>query len=272
MSEPLRTVLALNPSPMTLDGTRTFIVGHRRPAVIDPGPDIPEHVDAIERALNGAAPAVILLTHGHGDHADAVPELARRTGAPVAMARAAPHLPFAPSLVSRWLEDGEEIDTDAGPLISLPTPGHAPEHVSFLWRGAPGGPAMFVGDTFMGQGDTTLVSPPEGDLGAYLRSLDRVAAAAPAVLHPAHGPAIRDAMAAVERYRKHRAERVEQVVRALRRAGPSRPGALLDAVYGAALHPALRLAAEGSLAAILAYLAGEGRVTVAPGGAYTLVS
>ncbi|HEX2204142.1 MAG TPA: MBL fold metallo-hydrolase [Longimicrobium sp.] len=268
----LRTILAPNASPMTLDGTRTFVVGRRAPAVVDPGPADPAHLDAIVRALGGAAPVAILLTHSHRDHADGALPLAERTGAPVRMARGAFSLPFGENRVERWLEDGDVTGTDAGPLVVVATPGHAPEHLAFHWTGpdAPEGGALFAGDAFMGQGDTTLVSPPEGDLAAYLRTLDRVESLAPGVLHPAHGPEIADPLAAVARYRAHRMERIAQVVRALRQAGPSRPGALVDAVYGAELHPGLRMAAEGSLYAILGYLEASGRARVDPDDTYTL--
>ena len=268
----LRTILAPNPSPMTLDGTRTFVVGRARAVVIDPGPDDPAHLDAIVDALEGRAPALIALTHAHGDHADAAPALARRTGAPVAMARGALHLPFPPSTVTRWLRGGEQIATDAGNLQPIATPGHAPEHLCFLWTGGPAEHhrALFAGDMFMGGGDTTLVAPPEGDLTAYLASLDRVRAAAPTVIHPAHGPPLTDTAEAIERYRRHRAERIAQVVRALREEGAASPGALVDRVYGAALHPGLRGAAEGSLRAILAHLHATGRTVPGADGRIAL--
>jgi glyoxylase-like metal-dependent hydrolase (beta-lactamase superfamily II) len=279
----LRTLLAPNPGAMTLDGTRTFIVGRDRPAVIDPGPDDPAHLRAILGALGGAAPAAILLTHSHADHTAAAPALAEATGAPVMIATI-PHPPRPASrtagqggrtetgdeetaIVTRWLGEGDEIETDAGTLAVIHTPGHAPEHVAFHH---PESGALFVGDTFMGGLDTTLVSPPEGDLAAYLRTLERIAALSPSVLYPAHGPPIEDAAEAVARYRRHREERIAQVVRALRAGGPARTGELIDAVYGAGLDPRLRLAAEGSLEAILGYLSAEGRARALPDGRHTL--
>jgi hydroxyacylglutathione hydrolase len=248
-----RVIRAPNPSPMALDGTRTYVVGRERPVVVDPGPDDAGHLDAIERELGGAAPVAILLTHAHPDHADAAPALARRTGAPVWMGRGALHPP--PLDVARWLEDGDEVETDAGLVRAVATPGHAPEHLAFHHADV-----LIAGDAFMGGSDTTLVAPPEGDLAAYMRTLDRVAALGVARILPAHGPPIDDPAAAVERYRAHRRERIEQVVRALRQAGPARPDGILDAVYGPELHPALRGAAEGSLHAILAFLRATGRV------------
>jgi glyoxylase-like metal-dependent hydrolase (beta-lactamase superfamily II) len=263
----IRSLLAPNPGAMTLDGTRTYIVGRERPAVVDPGPDHPAHLRAIMDALGGGSPSAILLTHSHSDHTALAPALAAEMGAPVMIGRGS-HQADGSDLISRWLEEGDEIETDAGVLRVIHTPGHAPEHVAFHH---PESGALLVGDTFMGGLDTTLVSPPEGDLGAYLRSLDRIASLSPSVLHPAHGPDIADAAEAVVRYRRHREERIAQVVRALRAAGPSHTGDLIDAVYGAELDPRLRLAAGGSLTAILGYLAAEGRARVLPDGRHTLL-
>jgi glyoxylase-like metal-dependent hydrolase (beta-lactamase superfamily II) len=255
----LQSILAPNPSPMTLDGTRTFIVGRERAVVIDPGPDDPAHLEAIAGALDGRTPIAILLTHGHGDHSAAAGLLFARTGAPVRMARGA--LVPLQEVITEWIEDGERMETDAGALTAVATPGHAPEHVCFLWTEGPAehDRALFAGDMFMGGGDTTLVAPPEGSLTDYLASLDRLEALRPGAIHPAHGPPIAGGMEAIRRYRAHRAERIEQVVRALRH-GPAAPGELIDRVYGAELHPQLRGAAEGSLRAILAHLARTGRV------------
>lgn len=255
----LQTILAPNPSPMTLDGTRTYVVGRERPVVVDPGPNDPAHLDAVVAALGGRTPVAVLLTHSHPDHADAARPLSARTGAPVWMAPGA----FArvTGSVTRWLWDGERIETDAGVLHAVATPGHAPEHFCFLWTEAPPGHerALFAGDMFMGGGDTTLVAPPEGDLTEYLASLDRLEALRPGAIHPAHGPSIADGMEAIRRYRAHRAERIEQVLRALR-DGPAVPAELIGRVYGPELHPELRSAAEGSLLAILAHLSAAGRV------------
>jgi glyoxylase-like metal-dependent hydrolase (beta-lactamase superfamily II) len=256
---------------MTLDGTRTYVVGRARPAVVDPGPAIDSHVDAIVRLLDGAAPAAILLTHAHGDHAAAAPALALRTGAPVMMARGTLHLPFGDDLVVRWLVDGASIDTDAGPLTAVATPGHAPEHLCFAGPGQSARErALFAGDHFMGDGDTTLVAPPEGNLTAYLDSLDRIASLNVQVIYPAHGPPLHDPAEAVARYRRHRTERMDGVVRALRE-GAADPARLLDRVYGPSLDPALRAAAEGSLHAVLAHLEAAGRVRRLSGGAFELV-
>lgn len=264
----LRTLLAANASPMTVDGSRTFIVGERVPVVVDPGPEDGAHLEAILRALAGRAPAAILLTHAHADHAGLARALAARTGAPIRMR---PGSPFD-HLVDRALADGERIATDAGDLHAVPTPGHAPEHACFLWTGAPPGHErrLFAGDMFVGGADTTLVAAPEGNLGDYLASLDRLEALTPTVVHPSHGPAIADGREAVRRYRAHREERIGQVVRALRQDGAADPAALVGRVYGPDLHPALAPAAEGSLRAILAHLAAVGSVVPAGGGRHRL--
>ena len=161
----------------------------------------------------------------------------------------------------RRIKDGERFQTDTGVLTAVATPGHAPEHVCFLWTDGPAETdrSLFAGDMFMGGGDTTLVAPPEGSLTEYLASLDRLEALRPGAIHPAHGPPIADGMEAIRRYRAHRAARIEQVVHALRH-GAAAPRELIDRVYGAELHPGLRGAAEGSLRAILAHLADTGRV------------
>ena len=239
-----RVVRANNPSPMTLDGTRTFIVGQRRPVVIDPGPDDPAHLEAIERALGGVPPLAILLTPDHPDHAGGARALSARTGAPVRGGKGHP------------LEDGEEVACDGGAIRAIATPGHAPEHIAFSWTGgrAPGGGALFVGDLLMGQGDTTLVAWPEGDLADYLASLERVRGLAPGILYPAHGPPLLDPAAAVGRYRAHRVARLQQVAEARRALPGASAEELVARVYGPGLHPSLRRAAEGSVRAMIEFL------------------
>lgn len=265
-----RVIVAPNPSPMTLDGTRSYLVGRARPVVIDPGPALPEHLAALEEALGGATPVAILLTHGHADHAEAALPLAERTGAPVMMGRGALR-PAAPGrAVARWLADGDEVETDEGVLRAVATPGHAPEHLAFLWTGGGEGSALFVGDHLMGEGDTTLVAPPEGDLGAYLESLRRVGALGAETFYPAHGPPIHDPAEAVRCYLEHREVRVRQVREALAQGGAARPEELVRRVYGAGLHPGLVKAAAGSARAILGYLEARGEVRRTLTGKYRM--
>jgi glyoxylase-like metal-dependent hydrolase (beta-lactamase superfamily II) len=227
-----RHVRAANRSPMTLDGTRTFLVGSRRPVVIDPGPEDEIHLEAVVRALDGAAPRAILLTHAHSDHAGNAVALAERTGAPIWMGEGAIRLPFATARVDRWLRDGDRVECDGEALRVLATPGHTPEHLAFHWGAGDRGGTLFAGDLFLGAGDTTLVSHPEGSVADYLRSLEVVAELSPALVYPAHGPSLRRPEAALRRFREHRLRRID----------------------GDRLDPRLRGGARGSVRAILEYL------------------
>lgn len=252
-------IRANNRSPMTLDGTRSFIIGSAHPVVIDPGPAEEDHLEVLQRVLAGAAPAAILLTHAHADHAGNAVALADRTDAPILMGKGAPRMPFPPARVSRWLADGEVVECDAGPVEVHATPGHAPEHLAFSYRDRSGAHALFAGDLFLGAGDTTLVSHPHGSIGDYLRSLEVIAALQPTVIFPAHGPALRRPERTVARYRAHRMERIGQVREA--RRGDAGIGAeeLVRLVYGPDLDPRLHSAALGSVQAILVYLDSEGK-------------
>jgi glyoxylase-like metal-dependent hydrolase (beta-lactamase superfamily II) len=159
-------------------------------------------------------------------------------------------------VVRDWIGEDAVVETDAGRIRAVATPGHAPEHLAFHWTGGAGveGGVTFVGDLLMGSGDTTWVAPPEGDLAAYLRSLQRVEALGSEVLYPAHGPALTDPRAAIARFRAHRLERIGQVRAAVAAMPGASPAELVSTVYGPDLHPALVAAAEGSIRAILTYL------------------
>jgi glyoxylase-like metal-dependent hydrolase (beta-lactamase superfamily II) len=256
----LRTILAPNPSAMTLEGTICFIVGRENPVVIDPGPADEAHLAAVESLLSGRRPAAILLTHAHADHSAAAPALAERTGARLLMGRGAIGSAWLEPSLSGWLSEGDEVQTDAGPVRAIATPGHSPEHFAFYWRGEPAtdSGSLFVGDLLMGSGDTTLIAPPEGDLSDYLASLDRVGEIGASVLFPAHGSAITEPERVIARYLTHRRERIEQVAEALRATPSAEPEQLVDAVYGPGLDPALRAAAAGSILAIIRFLDNRG--------------
>jgi glyoxylase-like metal-dependent hydrolase (beta-lactamase superfamily II) len=240
----VRSLLAPNASPLTLDGTRTYIVGETRPVIIDPGPADPAHLDAIVDALGDGVPVAVLLTHAHPDHLAGAGPLAERLDSPVRR------------LGNGSLRDGAVVETDAGRVIAVATPGHTTDHLAFHW---PEGSAVFCGDLMMGGHDTALVAPPEGRLGPYLMSLERVRALRPAVIHPAHGPDFDDPDAAIDRYVRHREARLKQVLGAVE-AGGRDYDTLRRQVYGDTLDPGLERAATAALKAYLEHLQGLGRV------------
>jgi glyoxylase-like metal-dependent hydrolase (beta-lactamase superfamily II) len=235
----IRSVQARNASAMTLDGTRTYLVGENAVAVIDPGPDISSHIEAIAEAV--PRPIAILLTHAHPDHAAGAASLAARTGAPVRC------------MADGSLADGDVIVTDNGPLITVHSPGHTPDHAGFHW---PDRETVFCGDLMMGGLDTALVAPPEGDLSDYLRSLERIRLLRPVVIIPSHGPPFTAADEAITRYVEHRQIRLRQVLDALR-TGPLTTGGVAESVYGGTIPADLRGVATGAAEAYLRHLANE---------------
>jgi glyoxylase-like metal-dependent hydrolase (beta-lactamase superfamily II) len=209
--------------------------------VIDPGPDVPEHVRALKTVIDGAERAMILLTHGHADHAGAAAPLAAATGAEV-------WGPGEVSAVGYPLADGASVETDAGHLVAVATPGHAREHLCFHW---PERRALFAGDTLLGVGDTTWVAEYPGCVADYLDSLERLRGLELDVIYPAHGPPLSEPADALDRFEAHRRLRIRQVRDVLL----ARPDAdledLLEAVYGDSVSPRMRGAARRSLGALL---------------------
>jgi glyoxylase-like metal-dependent hydrolase (beta-lactamase superfamily II) len=248
---PLAAVLlAENPSPMTLDGTNTWVLrapGTRSCVVVDPGEEDEEHLRRV--AAHGPV-ALVLLTHRHHDHAGGARRFAELTGAPV---RA-----LDPSLVlgSEALADGDVVAEAGVELRVVATPGHTSDSLSFLLTGPDADPVVLTGDTILGRG-TTVIAHPDGALGPYLDSLHRLADLAPgtAVL-PGHGPELPDAPAVARAYLAHREERLEQVRSALARLGPqASPRQVVETVY-ADVDRAVWPAAELSVRAQLDHLRG----------------
>ncbi|MCZ2838244.1 MBL fold metallo-hydrolase [Modestobacter sp. VKM Ac-2985] len=253
--EPLVTrVLAPNPSPMTLDGTNTHLVGEPgsgQAVVVDPGPDDAAHLAAVEAALaaRGARVVAVLVTHHHADHAEAALPWGRHFGAPVAAAT-----PAVAGPGGRLLRAGERLELAGTTLDVVPTPGHTADHLAF--RLASG--AVLVGDHVLGRG-TSVVTHPEGDVLAYLESLRRVHDLGPSALYCGHGPELTTDPGAVLRfYLAHRAYREQQLLDAL--AAGARTVEELVAVVYAGVPQAVRPAAAQSTRATLAKLAAEGRV------------
>jgi glyoxylase-like metal-dependent hydrolase (beta-lactamase superfamily II) len=235
----IRSITAPNPGAFTLDGTRTYLLDDF--AVIDPGPHSESHIEAVAKAMPRLR--TIFITHRHGDHAPAALPLRERTGARIV----APRGVLAET--DRLVEDGDVVDG----LEVIATPGHTSEHVCYLTADGD----LFTGDTILGSG-TTAIFPPDGHMGDYLRSLEKLRARQPKRIHPAHGPTRDDAIALIDEYLAHRRAREEQILAALG-AGARSVGELRQRIYPD-LDPRLTGAAEIQLTAHLIKLNEEGRV------------
>jgi len=255
-------VLAPNANMMTLDGTNTWILrepGASRSVVVDPGPPDEAHLAAVAELAGPVG--VVLLTHHHLDHSEAAKQFAEQMGCGV---RA---LDPAYRLGSEGLGDGDVVTVDGLEVRIVGTPGHTADSLSFV---LPAEGAVLTGDTVLGRG-TTVVAHPDGQLGAYLQSLDRLHALAEEraieTIWPGHGPVIDDALGALDFYLAHRTERlaqVEQAVADLRAQHPEGhpegwatddlPRRVVEVVY-ADVDPVLWGAAELSVRAQLAHLA-----------------
>lgn len=252
----LVAVRAANPGPMTLDGTRSYVLGHRRVAVVDPGPSDPAQLETLVSVVEGRDVAGILLTHAHADHAGGALAAAERFGAPIAgspatLARIGRGDGVEVEL--RKLEDGEILSLGDGiTIMALHAPGHTDDHVCYL---AEPGRRLFTGDLVLGEGSSAILHP-EGSVADCLASLARMAALRPRLLLPGHGPAVEEAEARIVAYRRHRLEREGQVREALA-AGASTVPEIRERVYGS-LPAGLRRAATASVAAHLAVLAARG--------------
>jgi glyoxylase-like metal-dependent hydrolase (beta-lactamase superfamily II) len=247
----VRLVRAPNPGPMTLDGTNTWLVGDPEqgpPLVVDPGPAIAAHLEAVLAAAGGRL-AGIVLTHRHADHSEGAAVLARQAGCGVRAVD--PAFRLGPD----GLEDGARIDVAAVTLTAHHTPGHTSDSCSLLLRGPDGATFVLTGDTVLGRG-TSVITHPDGDLGAYLASLDRlqrlVADEAVVALLPGHGPLVRDPAERLEQYQQHRQRRLGEV-RAALAAGARTPAEVVARVYGD-VDPSVRPAAEQSVRSQLSYL------------------
>jgi glyoxylase-like metal-dependent hydrolase (beta-lactamase superfamily II) len=254
-------VLAHNPSAFTYYGTQTYLVGEREVAVIDPGPDLPEHLDVLERAIAGRPVVAIMCTHTHRDHSPAARPLAEVTGAPVvgsaplALETVGPRADasfdgdYSPD---RILGDGDSIAVDAKPITAVATPGHTSNHLCFAYEGA-----LFSGDHVMGW-STTVVVPPDGDMAAYMASLDKLRQRDDRVYYPAHGAPVTNPKQYVRGLIGHRLQREKQILKLV----GEQPRPISDIVASAypGLDPRLVTAAGGSVYAHLLDLERRGLV------------
>lgn len=224
MQHPLvRRLLAGNPSPFTYTGTQTYLVGTGDVAVIDPGPDLPEHVDAIMAAIGDAKLRAIVCTHTHRDHSPAAAELKARTGAPII--GCAPLVlddsgPRADASFDRdytpdeAMAEGATLAGDGWTLQAVHTPGHTSNHICYA---LPEAGALFTGDHVMGW-STSVVVPPDGNMGHYLESLERLQSRdQDAIYYSAHGDPIERPQRFVRGLIGHRKQREGQILRLLER-------------------------------------------------------
>jgi glyoxylase-like metal-dependent hydrolase (beta-lactamase superfamily II) len=212
-SHDILRVRAANPSPLTLSGTNTWVVGRGPAWIVDPGPLADEHLQRLSAAIDARGGlGGVVLTHDHRDHAAAVAALLERHPAPVAAGRGAVDIPLADS-------------ARVGPFEAVATPGHAPDHFALLAEGA-----CFTGDAVLGEG-SVFISPDPGAMSGYLLALRRLRAREDlGVLCPGHGPIVWDARAKLDEYLAHRIEREDALAAALAQ-GRRTIAQLLDAAW-----------------------------------------
>jgi glyoxylase-like metal-dependent hydrolase (beta-lactamase superfamily II) len=263
----VRRIVARNPGPFTFKGTGTYVVGEREVAVIDPGPELAEHIDALIASLADEQVTHILVTHTHRDHSPAAKALKEATGAPThgfgphaGGRRGEPGIEeggdwdFVPDIVVR---DGESVEGGGGTrggkwrFEAVHTPGHTSNHLCFALTD-PG--ILFSGDHVMGW-STSVIAPPDGDMAAYMASLDKLLARRDSVYWPTHGPAITEPHRHVRAFIAHRREREAGIVDCLK-SGCETIDAIVERLY-VGLNPALHRAAGRSVLAHLIDLIGR---------------
>jgi glyoxylase-like metal-dependent hydrolase (beta-lactamase superfamily II) len=264
--EPLvARVLADNPSPFTHTGTQTHLVGTTDLAIIDPGPDDPEHIEALIAAIAGRPVTAIVITHTHRDHSPGSRPLAAATGAPIvgcaplSLEDLGPRADasFDADYVPDWeLAEGESVSGEGWTLTAIATPGHTSNHLAFA---LPETHALFSGDHVMGW-STTIVSPPDGDMAAYMQSLAKLQARVEdRIYYPAHGDPVQNPQRLVRGLIGHRKQREGQILRLLD-AEPRSIPAMVEKMY-VGIDPRLFPAAEQSVLAHLYELRDRGVVT-----------
>jgi len=260
----IRRIIARNPGPFTFRGTGTYVVGEGKVAVIDPGPDLPEHIEALLMDLAGEEVTHILVTHTHRDHSPAAAAVKEATGAPTygfgphaGGRRGEPGVEeggdwdFVPDIA---VKDGGEIAGDGWRFEAVHTPGHTSNHLCFA---LPDSGILFSGDHVMGW-STSVIAPPDGNMAAYMASLDKLLERRDAVYWPTHGPAITEPHEHVRAFIAHRREREAGVLDCLG-AGIGGVDAMVERLY-VGLNPNLKRAAGRSVLAHLVDLIERGKV------------
>lgn len=261
----IRRVVARNPSPFTYHGTGTYVIGRGEVAIVDPGPAMAEHVDALLAALAGERVSHQLITHTHMDHSPAARLVAERTGARTfgfgphaegryergATVEAGADLAFTPDV---RVADGQVIEGAGWSVEAVHTPGHCSNHLCFALREER---VLLTGDHVMGW-STSVISPPDGDMGDYLASLQRLLARDDRVYLPTHGPAIDDPQPFVRSFIAHRQERERQIINCLER-GVDHIGGMVPIMY-AGLPAALHGAAARSVFAHVLHMLERGQL------------
>ncbi len=264
----VRRIVAPNASPFTFTGTCTYIVGHGSVAIIDPGPDDPDHVAAVLAAVRGESVSHILVTHTHRDHSPACAAVQAATGAPTVAE--GPHRPARPLYIGEInpldasgdtdfvpdvvLGDGEAVTGRGWTLQAITTPGHTANHLAFV---LPEEDLLFSGDHVMAWA-TTIVAPPDGSMGDYVRSLEKLVQRTESVYLPGHGGPVRDAPAFVRDYLDHRHAREAAILRGLEREARTIPDLVRGIYIG--LDPRLVGAASLTVLAHLEDMVGKGMV------------
>jgi glyoxylase-like metal-dependent hydrolase (beta-lactamase superfamily II) len=274
----IRRIVANNPSPFTFRGTGTYVVGEGEVAVIDPGPALAEHVEALLASLSGEQITHILVTHTHSDHSPAAAAVKAATGAPTygfgphaggrrgeASVEEGGDWDFTPDIV---IKDGDEIAGKGWRFEAVHTPGHTSNHLCFA---LPDQGILFSGDHVMGW-STSVIAPPDGNMATYMASLDKLLTRGDAVYWPTHGPAITEPKDHVRAFIAHRREREAGIVACLE-AGVGHIDAMVERLY-VGLNPNLRRPAARSVLAHLIDLIDRGvvssEVTATVGATYRI--
>jgi glyoxylase-like metal-dependent hydrolase (beta-lactamase superfamily II) len=250
---------------MTGDGNWTWLIDGRVPTLIDAGTGDPRHLQALDEALAGRALAQVLVTHGHGDHANGAPAIAQRV--PDCAFLKMPWPERDARLPVSWVPvaDGAVIRAGDTSLVAIHTPGHAPDHLCFWHEESR---TIFGGDLVIRGSTVWIPASLQGDMAAYIASLERIAALNPSRIFPAHGAVIDEPMFLLQRYIAHRRDREQQVLDALR-DGATSVEAIVDDIYRALPASLVAHAAE-SVKAHLLKLEREGRAR-ADAGAWHII-